>query len=563
MTGKLGRLTRTYASVQRYRQILFVLIKYGFDDLIATLKVEKYLGFKWNPFSKKRSEDVDRMSRAARIRLVLEELGPTFTKMGQALSTRSDLLPDDILEELAKLQDRVKPFPFEDVAEIVSKELEVDLEEAFPQFEPEPIAAGSIGQVHRAQLADGTHVAVKVQRPGIRKRIEVDLEILGDMAYLIENNMEIGHIHRPTKVVDEFSRTIRKELDYSVEAANVERFAQIFEDESDVFVHQLFREQSTTRILTFEYVEGIKPTNLDLLITRGLDPVIIARKGAEQVMAQVFMHGFFHGDPHPGNLLVKEDNVICFLDFGMMGRIDRNSRETFADLLLQIVQRNEAKVAEALLKITHSHGFADRSSLERDISELLDLYLHRHLKDIEIGVLIQQLLTLTVKFELGIPAPYFLLIKAVTQIEDLGRRLDPEFDFVERAGPFVKKIVRDRYNPKRIARNFYETGSDVLFLIKDVPGEIRELLKQAKRGKMKIELEHLGLKPLLSTFEKVSNRISSAIVLASLIVGSSVIVLSGVPPKWNDIPLIGLAGFLFSGILGLALVRSISKDHNK
>ena len=560
---KLNLLSRTYAYVQRYQQIMFVLLKYGFDDLIASLNLEENLKMGWKILIPKRIKKDVSLSRAARIRIVMEELGPTFIKLGQALSTRSDLLPQDVLEELALLQDRVPAFSTEAVKRILDDELKQDWKEVFPFFEEEPIAAASIGQVHKAHLQDGTVVAVKVQRPGIRKKIDVDLEILQNMATLMERHMELAQVHRPTAIVEEFARTIHNELDYDKEASNAERFARMFSKSQFVQAFGIYRNLSTSRVLTMEFMRGTKPTQLANLLIQGIDPTTIAHKGCEVMMDQIFNHGFYHADPHPGNILVLEDERICFLDLGMVGRLDRQSREIFADLVLQVVHCNEVKAADSLLKLTHGHALIDRLALEREIAELVDQYIYRPLKELEVGRMIRSLMNLTVRHELSIPAHYFLLIKAISQIEDLGRALDPAFNFTEKAEPYIRKLLLNRYHPRRISRDLYETGADLFYLFKEVPGEMRELLKQAKQGKVKIELEHFGLRPLRATLNKVSSRIASAIVLASLIVGSSLIVLAGIPPKWHEIPVIGLAGYVISGVMGLQLLRSISRDENR
>lgn len=562
--NRFSLLSRTVTFVQRYRQILFVLLRWGFDDLIATLRLEQYTDGGWrSAFRKKRAPDVERLSRAARMRLAIEELGPTFVKMGQALSTRSDLLPQDVLLEFAHLQDHVQVFPSSQAKAIVERELGRPCEEIFSDFEEHPLAAGSIGQVHRARTVDGQEVAVKIQRPDIRKQIQVDLEIIHYFATLMERHLELGQLHKPTRITDEFARTLEQELDYSIEAANIHRFSILFEGESTIYVPEVFRDLSSDKVLTMEFVKGIKPSEREDLDLAGLDPKKIAASGADLVINQVFIHGFFHADPHPGNLLILKNNVVCFLDFGMMGRIDHQSREMFADLLVSLVGRDESKAVDILLKLTHGHTLVDRASLEREISELIDHYFYLPLKELQVGKLIRRIMDVTVKYELGIPAQYFLLIKAISQIEDLGRTLDGSFDFTERAGPIMRRLLMNRYHPKRMMRDFYETGSDLIYLIKDMPGEVRELLKQARQGKLKIEMEHQGLHTLGQTFERISNRITSAIVLASLIVGSSLLVHAKVPPVWYNIPIIGLVGYVVSGFLGLSLLRSIwkSRDH--
>jgi len=560
LASRLGNLIKTYASMQRYRQILFVLLRYGFGDLLSALGVDQYLRFRWLPFRKRVKEEIATLSRAQRIRLALQELGPTFVKMGQTLSTRSDLLPADIMRELEHLQDDVPAFAGEIAKRILTEELGRPYEEVFAEFAEEPVAAGSIGQVHRARLHTGEAVVVKVQRPGIRRQIHTDLEIMHDLARLMEKHMELGQVHKPMRIVDEFSRTIDRELDYMYESANVDRFRVLFGDHPFVYVHKVYPEHTSHRVLTLEMIEGIRPNEVERLEAAGLRPDIIARRGARLMMKQVFEYGFFHADPHPGNLFVLPENVICFLDFGMMGRIDTFNRERFAELIVHVVRHDEAHAAETLLKLTRAPSTVDRALLEREIAELMDRYLYQVLDELELGPMIQQLLQLTAKHEMRIPAPFFLLIKALSQIEDLGVRLDPSFQLSAELEPYVRKLILSRYKPGRIARNLFDTASDLVYLLRDIPGEMRELVKQARSGRIKVELEHLGLKPLARSLDRLSSRIASSIVLGSLIVGSSLIIHSEIPPRWHEIPVIGLVGYVLSGIMGISLLRSIIRD---
>jgi len=559
--NRITFIVRTYAYIQRYRQIFFVLLKYGFDDLMATLKVDQYLEVGWNFLRRRKKREVASLSRAERIRLSIEELGPTFVKMGQMLSTRSDLLPADILRELAKLQDQARSFPTAEAKKIIERELGKPCEALFAELDEEPLAAASIGQVYRARLATGELVAVKVQRPEIRDKVEVDLEIMHHLASLMESQLELGQVQHPTAIVDEFARTIQAEMDYRVEAANLEHFQRIFEDNEHILVHDYFRELSTDKVFVTEFVEGVKPTDPQSLWAAGLDPRLMASVGAELVMAQVFQYGFFHADPHPGNLLALKDGRVCFLDFGMVGRLTRHSREEFAELLWHVVQRDCVSAAETLLKLTQSHALVNRGALEREIDELIDLNLRHSLKELELGKLIRQLLDLTVRHGLRIPAHYFLLIKAVTQIESVGRKLDPEFDITQTAGPYVERILKDRYSLSRIWEALRDSGSDLLYLVREMPGEVRGLLRQIKQGRMKVEFEHTGLGPFLQTLGRVSGQMSSAIVLGSLIVGSSLLVLAKVKPMWHDISLLGLTGYLFSAIMGVGLLRSVWRSN--
>ncbi|MBW1931370.1 MAG: AarF/ABC1/UbiB kinase family protein, partial [Deltaproteobacteria bacterium] len=296
---KIGIIGKTYRHIQRYRQILTVLFKYGFGDLVHTLKIEQYLEIGLQMISRKRREKIETLSRAERVRMAMEELGPTFVKMGQILSTRPDLLPVEFIQELGKLQDHVPPFEYAQAKDIIERELGVPLGQLFKDFEETPLASASIGQVHRARLVDGDEVVVKVQRPGIRKTIEVDLEIMLHLATLMEKHLEGWDIQRPPRIVEEFARTLEKELDYTIEAAHTERFAMQFIGDTTVYVPKIYREATTSRVLTMEYVSGIKASEIARLDEAGYDRREIARRGFDLIMKQIFVHGFFHADPHP------------------------------------------------------------------------------------------------------------------------------------------------------------------------------------------------------------------------------------------------------------------------
>jgi len=554
---KIGMITRTYRHIQRYRQILTILFKYGFSEVINTLKLDQYLEIGLQMISRKRREKIETLSRAERVRMALEELGPTFIKMGQILSTRPDLLPVEFLQQLSKLQDDVPPFAFELVKETVEKELGMPLGEVFQEFKETPLASASIGQVHKARLINGDEVIVKIQRPDIKKVIEVDLEIILHLATLMEKHLKAMEIHRPTRVVEEFARTLEMELDYTLEASHAERFATQFLGERTIYVPKIYRDATTRHILTMEYIDGIKVSELEKLEKAGLDPRKIAHRGFDLILKQIFTHGFFHADPHPGNVFILPNNIICFLDFGMMGRTGRQAREDFADLIMGIVQRDETKAARALIALTIPDENTGLPALETDMAQFIDRYFYGPLKDFEMGKLLQQLMEMTTKYRLRIPPDLFLMLKALATEEGLGRMLDPDFDAIKQVAPFIKRVQMDRLRPNRVARDVFESGSEFFHLLREIPGEVREILRQARQGRIKIEFEHKGLGPMLSTHDRVSNRIAFAIILAALIIGSSLIVLSGVPPKWHEIPVIGLAGFVIAAIMGFWLLISI------
>ena len=419
------------------------------------------------------------------------------------------------------------------------------------------MAAASIGQVHRARLQDGKEVVIKVQRPDLEKIIAVDLEILAYLASLMEQYLEELQGHQPSAIVDEFARSLSLEIDYTVELANIQRFARQFKTNKTIYVPLVYSELSTERILTMEYIDGIKASKIDTLQSQGYDLHLIAERGASLVMEQIFVHGFFHGDPHPGNIFILPDNIICFLDFGMMGHLSRKDREDFTDLMFSIVTKNDRKITDGVLSITIQFGEIDHDALSRDLSDLLDRYLYLPLKDLQAGKILQELLNLVQRHKLSIKPNLYLMIKALATIEGIGLVLDPDLELIKLAEPYIKKVKTARLRPGRVAEEISETGSEYLKLIQDVPEEVRSILRQLRAGKMKLEFEHRGLEKLALALDKISNRIAFAIVLAAQIIGSSLIILSDIPPKWHDIPIIGLAGFLVAGIMGFWLLLSI------
>jgi ubiquinone biosynthesis protein len=556
---RIGIVSRTYRHVNRYRQILTVLVKYGFGGLVDRLRIGQYLEVGLHLLSREKPAQIETLTTAERVRMVLEELGPTFIKLGQVLSTRPDVLPAEFVEELTKLQQHVPPFPFEQVRQIMRSELGRPLEEVYEQFSEESIAAGSIAQVHRATLHGGEQVVVKVQRPNIRSVVEVDLEILLHLATLVERHVEGWRIYHPSRMVVEFGRVMERELDFTVEAAHLDRFARQFARDPTIYVPKVYRDASARRVLTLEYVDVTPVTDVAALRAAGFDPKIIAARGAELTLKQIFVHGFFHADPHPGNAFVLPGNVICLLDFGMMGRVDRQTREQVADLIYAVASRDAWRVCRALLRLTHHDDEAepDLRQLERDIGEFIDVNITAALADLQFGRLVHELMRLIRQYALTIPPDLVTMLKAAATAERLVARLDPDLNMIGVAEPYIRRLKLERLKPRRFMSDVYESTEELWQLAREVPSGLRDLLRLAKRGALKINFEHRGLEKLLDTHERVANRVSFAIVVAALVVGSSLVVHSRLPPTWHEIPLIGLIGFITAGVLGFLLLVAI------
>jgi len=554
---KIGVIGRTYRHLARYRQILAVFFKYGFGDLIELLKIEQYIEIGLQLISKNRRSRLEKLSRAERVRMACEELGPTYIKLGQILSTRPDLVPVDFIKELSKLQDSVPSSPFSEISKIIESGLGGPPEDIFHSFEKAPIASASIGQVHRATLKDGEEVAVKVQRPGIKKIIEVDLEIMLHLATLMERHIEEMSLYQPVKIVGEFARTLEKEIDYTIEATNMERIARNFLNDLTIYVPKVFRDTTTESILTTELVEGIKVSEIDRLEKAGLDRKLITVRGADIVLKQIIKHGFFHADPHPGNIFVLPDNVICLLDFGMTGSVDRRTREDFIDLTESVVSRNESRATQVLLKLTYWDEDPDIRLLEKDVADFMGRHLYTSLKDIKIGKLLNDLLELVFQHRLSIPPDIFLMLKAFSAVEGVGLMLDPDFDMIKQAAPLIKEVKLARLSPQRITGDIFRLAIELFQFVQNFPKDILSITRLIKQQKLSLNLEYKGLDKMLSTYDQISNRISFSIIIAALIIGSALIVMSKVPPLFYDISLLGIVGFLAAAIMGIWLLVAI------
>ncbi len=547
---------RTFQHLQRYRDIVKIFLKYGYEDLAHRLHLPAALDLRFRTEVAEK-EAIHRLSQPERLRCACEELGPTFVKMGQILSMRPDLLPLPFREELSKLQDDVPPVTFAEVKTVIETELGCPVEQAFEEIETEPLGAASIAQVHRARLLTGEAVVLKVQRPGIREVIEVDLEIMHHLAALMEKHLNGWAVHKPTEVVDQIAKTLEKEIDFMFEAAHMERFAGQFASEPTIYVPRVVHAATTRQLLTMEYIDGVKTARLMGAEMIEIDPREVAWRISDLMMKQILVHGFFHADPHPGNIHILPRQTICFLDFGMMGYLDQRGREAFVDLIWGITRRNEISVANALIKLAVSDLEPPRQGLEADVAEFMHQHFYRPLGEMEFGPLVTQLLQLTTKYGLRIPPDFFIMLKALSLTEAVVRQLNPEHDLIRQSIPILRQTRLNRLRPKKFLEGLFEFGIDFADLAREVPAEMRRILSQIKTGEARIVFKHENLEPLVHSGDRISNRLSFSVVLAALIVGSSLIVHADIPPKWNGIPVIGLIGFVLAALMGFWLLISI------
>ena len=390
--------------------------------------------------------------------------------------------------------------------------------------------------------------------------IAEDLAILYHLGTLLERYIEELRLYRPTLIVEEFARTIRKEINFNVEAAHTERFARQFRGNEALYVPRIFRPFSTERLLTMEYVNGIKINEIGVLDEQGYDRKRIASQGTDLILEQVFIHGFFHADPHPGNVFILPGNIICYLDFGMMGRLDEKAKDLFTDMIIGYARHDAAAITDAVLGIVTWISEPDRRLLERDINTFIELHLYKPLKEIRISEIVQDLLELISRHQLCMPPDIFFVIKALTQLESIGLLLDPEFDMAVKVKPFIRRLVQEKYHPRHIFRHFRVEWGAALEHIRTLPGEVHEALRQISQGKLKIAFEHRGLERLIHEVNRASNRLSFSLIISALIIGSSLVITSKVGPLLFGYPVLGLLGFCFAGLLGLGLLISIIRS---
>ncbi len=554
---RIGKIEKTYQHFKRFEEIIFIVFKYGLQDAIRGFDLPGPLKAVSERVWDKKIRELHKQPFAKRLRLALIELGPTFVKFGQIMSMRVEFFPPDIIEELTQLQDAVPPFAFEEVEKTVTAELGSTLHKNFPQFEEPPIGSASLGQVHRARVPDGRRVVVKVQRPDIRDQIEIDLEIMMHLAEWAEDNIEEFKYRRPAQFLEEFAFAIEREIDYKQEEANIQRFQEMFRSDPGVHIMGCFPDLSTERVLTLEEIEGIKVRDTARLDQEGFDRRMLADRGVDCVLTQIFDHGFFHADPHPGNIFAVKDNVVSFIDFGMVGRLNRRHRELMADFLYAVNQRDPGRAVKYLVKITNDAKDADLPRLEKEIGELIDRYVSKPIKEVSFAELFARLSDVLADHHMIIPADFSMMLKSISTLEGVGRSLDPDLNLTRKLVPYLYRLRIARLRPTYVAGEITDTSIQFMELLRDVPEKLRDLLQQIMQGESQLRVEHRASDSFKVFWNQLINRLAVALILSALLIGSSIIVLSGLPPQWNDIPIVGLAGFVLAGIMSLSLLFSI------
>jgi ubiquinone biosynthesis protein len=557
-------LRRTFRNANRVGQIVNVLLKYGFGKFVDQLHLNRFVPFRkrlrafgqWPPL---KSPTVPE-----RLRKAFAELGPSFIKLAQILSTRPDLVTKPFADEFKKLQDRVPPFPTQDAVRIIEEETGRPVKQVFLRLDGEPTAAASIAQVHHGTLLDGNEVVVKVQRPGIREQIETDINILTAVAHLMERYIPESVFYNPTGIVEEFSRTVRKELDFTEEARNCNRFRRNFEKVPEVVIPKVYGEFTTENLLVMERIEGVRIDDIEGITRLGIDRKSLARIGVDAYFKQVLEDGFFHADPHAGNIFALGDGRVGFMDFGIVGRVSPELRETMANTFLALIHKDFDKLIDQYLELGLVPEDVDldvfRREFKYDLADFLEPLYGLTLSELNFAEYMDTITRLAIKHKLKMPADLILVNKAMLILESLGRELDPNFDFVAAAEPYASSLVRERLSPSKIydrtKKNLMEV-SDFFVLF---PKQMKQIVRKVLKDDIHLKMTHIGLDRFIRDMDRSSNRISFSMIIGAMLLSSAIMHATGVGPTFHGISLLGLTAFGFAFFLGIWLIISIIRS---
>ena len=549
----------TVRDLGRLQDIASVLIRWGFGDMVKRMGMAGVLEkagrlLHWQAVEEGRL----RMDVPTRLRCTLQDLGPTCVKLGQVLATRVDLLPPAWIDELGKLQNAVPALPWDAVLPQLREDLGAEPEAVFARVEHAPLAAASLAQAHRAWLADGSAVVLKIRRPGIRDTVEADLRLLKHLAVIVEKNLPELRRYHPQRIVQQFSASLRRELDFAAECRNAERIAHNFAGRDDIVIPRVYWQWTCERLNVQECLEGVPGRDLAAVDAMGLDRVQLARTGAGLVLKMVLEDGFFHADPHPGNIFYMPDGAIGVIDFGMVGRVTEQRRFQIVRLLHGLVVHDSAAVAEVLADWTEENNDIDEVRLQESADVFVDQYRGVPLKDLRMGAMLGDVTAMLREHGLSLPADLALMIKAFLTLEGMGRQLDPDFDMASEARPYLERAMLERFAPDVLVRRGRRTLSGLVDLLRDMPRDVHRLLQSARRGKLQMHIEVDTLRAFGEQVDRAANRLTMGIITASLVIGSSIVMNSvggGVSNRW--LMALGVLGFVGAALCGVWILFSI------
>lgn len=560
----LFRLTRTYKSAKRLQQIINVLLKHGFGRVIDQIHLGRYIPFRKRLRAFGQWPAIKSPSVPERLRMAFEELGPSFIKLAQILSSRPDLITSHFANEFKKLQDEVPPFPALEAKRIVEEELKMPLDKIFLEFEDKVVAAASIAQVHRAKLTDGSEVIVKVQRPDIKDQIETDIGILTTLARLLDRYVPESRFFNPVGIVDEFSRTVRRELDFIEEAKNCSRFKKNFEGNPDIYIPGIYADHITEKVLVMERIDGVRIDDIKGIMALGLDRKMLVKMSVNAYFKMILEDGFFHADPHPGNILAMSSGMLAFVDFGIIGRVTEEMMEIMANTFIALINRDFDRLIDQYIELGYLSEDVDlekfRREFKADLLYFLEPLYGMTLQEINFAQYLDIITHIALKHRMQIPSDLLLINKAMLILENIGRELDPGFDFIAAAEPYASKLVKEKYSPSRIydkvSKNLMELG-DFAFL---VPKQIKKIFRKILRDDIHLKMTHIGLERLITDMDRSSNRITFGVIISAILVSSAIMHSTGVGPKIFGLSILGIISFGVAFLMGIWLIISIIRS---
>ncbi len=537
-------------------------MKYGFEDIVVNTPLRNLIPRKKQLTWARHDRSVFEFSRWERLRMVTEELGATFIKLGQLLSNRADILPVPLIVELEKLQNEVPPFPSQEVKQIVEQETGQKINDLFSYFDERPLGSASIGQVHRARLRNGQDVVVKVRRPGVKQLVITDLELLREIVRLTENYLNKQGLLNPQEILKTLEKTLLKELDFNVEARNLEYFGKFYSEEKTFYVPKPFKEFSGERVIIMELVHGCKITNTEQLIAWGHDPKEIAERGMDIYLKQIFQFGYFHADPHPGNILIQKNGVICLIDFGMTGKLLKRDKLAFAGILMGMANRNPRAMAINFRKLAIDHDIKDNRSFEYRLAELIEEFSSLELEEINMSAFTLELQRIIYDYKIKVPGNIFLMLRALVILEGIGEKIHPEFKTFEFFKPYGKKLILEQLSPKDLTSELFFTGSQILSFLNKFPSEVKYILRKIRKGELYYHVEYHGLEPIVKKFNGIANRLIMAMLICTLILCSTLFLIYSTDAQMiYNIPVISWIGFILSA--GMAFLLMLSMFRNR
>ena len=549
----------SFKILRRYRQIISILVKYGFQDILADAGVSLRARMIEAFMSKEAVERIHKFSKWERIRMAVEELGTTYIKFAQILSNRPDAIPVELVKEFEKLQSHVPPFPGEIARATIEEEIGKKASDVFLKFDEVPFASASIAQVHMAKLKDGSRIVLKVRRPDILEKIELDITIMKYIAGKMEEHGIMDKLD-PPGIVRAFEAAIQKELDLTHEGYNLQRFANNFAASDTVVVPKYYPQYTTRKLLTMEYIDGVHPYDNEGLARIHDDPHILAKNGMFALFQQVFEHGFFHADPHPGNLFALPGNKVCFIDFGMMGTVLKSDIEFFADVVYGVTSKDSKTLIWGLKNMAVSQHFEGNKTFEYEVEDLINDYHALPPDKVNMSELFTRLLDFVNKYDIRMPPDYFLLTKAIMTIEGVGHRLDPNLNIIDELTPHINKTIRSEFNIMNIIKRFWGSARDTISLIESLPRDVREIIGKVKKGELKVSIEHEGLNDLTHKIDLASNRIAAGFIIGCILMASAILIAVSFPPMWKHISIPGGLGFILANVLGLSMLFTIFRS---